>query len=73
MKITKFGHACLEFEELGQLLILDPGMYTQPIDGRTNVQAIVITHIHDDHCYEEQLDRIIELNPGITVYGTYEV
>ena len=73
MKITKFGHACLEFEENGQLLILDPGMYTQPIEGRKAVQAIVITHIHDDHCYEEQLDRIIELNPGITIYGTDEV
>jgi L-ascorbate metabolism protein UlaG (beta-lactamase superfamily) len=50
MKITKFGHACLELEENGQLLILDPGFYTQPIENRTDVQAIVITHIHDDHC-----------------------
>ena len=73
MKITKFGHACLEFEENGQLLILDPGMYTQPIEGRRSVQAVVITHIHDDHCYEEQLDRIVELNPTITIYGTDEV
>jgi L-ascorbate metabolism protein UlaG (beta-lactamase superfamily) len=73
MKITKFGHACLEIEENGQLLILDPGMYTQPLEGRRGVQAIVITHIHDDHCFEEQLDRIIDLNPGITIYGTDEV
>lgn len=73
MKITKFGHACLELEENGQLLILDPGFYTQPIDNRINVRAIVITHIHDDHCYEEQLDRIVQLNPGITIYGTDEV
>ena len=73
MKITKFGHACLEFEENGQLLILDPGMYTQPLENRTTVQAVVITHIHDDHCYEEQLDRIVSLNPGITIFGTDEV
>ena len=73
MKITKFGHACLEFEENGQHLILDPGVYTQPIEGRKEVQAIVITHIHDDHCYEEQLDRIVAGNPGITIYGTDEV
>jgi L-ascorbate metabolism protein UlaG (beta-lactamase superfamily) len=73
MKITKFGHACLELEENGQLLILDPGVYTEAIDDRREVQAVVITHIHDDHCYEEQLDRIIGLNPGLPIFGTDEV
>lgn len=73
MKITKFAHACLELEQDGQLLMLDPGMYTEPIEGRQNVQAVVITHIHDDHCFEEQLDRIEATNPGVSIFGPDEV
>ncbi len=73
MKITKFAHACLELEQDGQLLVLDPGMYTEPIEGRRNVQAVVITHIHDDHCFEEQLDRIEATNPFVPIFGPDEV
>lgn len=68
MKVTKQGHACLIFEEQGKKLVLDPGFYTETQDSLTDVVAIVITHAHDDHCYEEQLDRILKSNPEAMVY-----
>lgn len=73
MKLTKYGHACLELNNDGQLLIVDPGSYTEPMTGRRNVQAVVITHMHDDHCFEEQLDRIAADNVDLQIYGTDEV
>ena len=73
MKIIKHGHACLELVEDQQRVIIDPGFYTEPMTGLENVLAVVITHMHDDHCYEEQLDRIIEANPGLMIFGTAEV
>ena len=73
MKVTKYEHACLVLEVNGESLIIDPGNYTRPIDGVRNVQAIVITHKHDDHCFEEQVDRILSENPAATIYGTQEV
>lgn len=73
MKIIKHGHACLELIENQQRVIVDPGFYTEPMVGLENVLAIVITHMHDDHCYEEQLDRIIEANPELVIFGTSEV
>ena len=73
MKITKHGHACLEVLQDGKKLIIDPGSYSEPIEGQKDVVAIVITHIHDDHCYEEQLDRILKLSPEAVIYGTAEV
>ena len=73
MRIVKHGHACLEIIVNDRRLILDPGVYTQPMDGMTNVDAIVLTHTHDDHCDEAQLDRILALNPGVPIFGTDEV
>ena len=58
MKITKHGHACLEFEVDGERVLLDPGFYTEPMGEVENVRAIVITHQHDDHCFEDQIDAI---------------
>ena len=73
MKITKHGHACLVLEEGSTKVVLDPGFYTAPLVGLHEVAAVVITHIHDDHCYEEQLDRIVETNPALKIYSTDEV
>jgi L-ascorbate metabolism protein UlaG (beta-lactamase superfamily) len=58
MKITKHGHACLEFEIDGERVLLDPGFYTEAMGSTQNVRAIVITHQHDDHCFEDQIDAI---------------
>lgn len=73
MKITKLEHACLVIEKDDQTLILDPGFYTREMSGYPNVKAIVITHMHDDHCSEDQLDRILADNPKAEIFGTDEV
>jgi len=73
MKITKQGHACLIFEDAGKKLILDPGAYTEPLDSLCDVVAVVITHAHDDHCFEAQLDRLLVNNPDLQIYGTPQV
>lgn len=73
MKITKQGHACLIFEESGKKLVLDPGFYSEPQENLTEVVAIVITHAHDDHCYEEQLDRILKTNPEAQIFCPADV
>lgn len=72
MKVTKQTHACLIFEQDGKKLVLDPGAYSEPVTGLTDVVAVVLTHAHDDHCYEEQLNRILELNPDLTIYCSHD-
>ena len=73
MKVTKLEHACLVIEEQGQTVIVDPGFYTRPMTDTKNVKAIIITHMHDDHCFEEQIDRILKGNPDAQIFGTDEV
>ena len=73
MRITKHGHACLELEKGDQRIIIDPGFYTEPLTEMKNVVALVLTHMHDDHCYAEQVDRLAATNPGLLIFGTDEV
>ena len=30
MRITKFGHACVRLEHDGKVVVVDPGMFTDP-------------------------------------------
>jgi L-ascorbate metabolism protein UlaG (beta-lactamase superfamily) len=54
MRITKFGHACVRIEHEGQVVVLDPGMFTdrEAVDGAT---AVLVTHLHPDHLHPENL------------------
>ena len=56
MRITKFGHACVRLETDGQMVVLDPGGFTEPeaVDGAT---AVLITHEHADHYSPDHLRR----------------
>jgi L-ascorbate metabolism protein UlaG (beta-lactamase superfamily) len=73
MEITKLEHACLILEQNGQRIVIDPGSYTRALDEISDVVAVVITHMHDDHCSEEQLARILKSSPNAVIYGTDEV
>jgi L-ascorbate metabolism protein UlaG (beta-lactamase superfamily) len=48
MRVTKFGHACVRIEYDGQVLVVDPGEFTEleAVDGATTV---LVTHEHADH------------------------
>ena len=73
MKITKLEHATLILEQGDDRAVIDPGFYTRPLTGISNVRAIVMTHMHDDHCFEEQIDRIMTENKDALLFGTYDV
>jgi L-ascorbate metabolism protein UlaG (beta-lactamase superfamily) len=68
MLVTKLEHACLVVEQDGDRLVVDPGTYTRPVDV-SGVVAVVVTHEHPDHGTAEQLERILQRNPGIPVFG----
>jgi L-ascorbate metabolism protein UlaG (beta-lactamase superfamily) len=54
MRITKFTHACVRIEYDGQVLVVDPGSWTEleAVDGAT---AVLVTHEHTDHLSLEHL------------------
>lgn len=63
MKITKYTHACVRLERDGQVLVIDPGEWSEPeaLDGAA---AVLVTHEHADHVDPLRLSGL-----GVPVYA----
>lgn len=73
MKITKFPQSCLLIETKGKKILIDPGnlKYKEEyFDIWNNVDIILITHKHSDHCNTEILEKI---DKNIKIYSSNEV
>jgi ABC-type Mn2+/Zn2+ transport system ATPase subunit len=73
MEVLQHGGMPIVLEQGGDVAVIDPGSYTRPLTGLSNVRAVVMTHMHDDHCFEEQLDRIVAENTNALLFGTDDV
>jgi L-ascorbate metabolism protein UlaG (beta-lactamase superfamily) len=69
MKISKFGHACLLLEEGEARILIDPGAFSQGFEDLTELDAILITHQHQDHLVPENIEALMEANPEAKVYA----
>lgn len=69
MRITKLEHATLLIDDGGHRLVVDPGSVTTPLVDAINVDAVVITHEHADHWSPGQLQRIVDVNKGVRMFG----
>lgn len=73
MKITKYPQSCLLVETKGKKILIDPGTLKykeEYFDVWNNVDIILITHKHTDHCNTEILEKISD---NIKIYSTQEV
>ncbi len=68
MRITKFGHSCLLIEEGSARILLDPGKYSTLQNNVENLDAILITHEHQDHCDLDSLQAILAKNPKTHIF-----
>ena len=64
MQVTKYAHSCLRIEHDGGVLVVDPGVYSEPeaLDG---ADAVLITHQHPDHVNVEAVTRALDKRPFI--------
>jgi L-ascorbate metabolism protein UlaG (beta-lactamase superfamily) len=69
MRITKFGHACLLIEEGEARLLIDPGAFSSGFEQLDKLDAILITHQHQDHYLPENIKALMERNPAAMVYA----
>ena len=68
MRLTKYGHACVRIEDDDRVLVIDPGVYSEP-EALTGASAVLVTHEHEDHVDLEQLERAVLSDPALTVHG----
>lgn len=68
MQITHLGHACLLVETGDQRILIDPGNFSDAaFVGLDDLSAVVVTHLHADHCDPERLPGLLEDHPAATV------
>jgi L-ascorbate metabolism protein UlaG (beta-lactamase superfamily) len=48
MRITKYTHACIRLEDAGNVLVIDPGEWTES-RAWVGADAVLVTHEHGDH------------------------
>lgn len=73
MKLQKYEHACFTVEQSGEIIVVDPGAYTNDFLASEHVVAVIVTHMHPDHLDEDQLTHVFAKNPHATLYGPVEV
>jgi len=76
MKITKYAQSCFLVETKGKRILIDPG-YLQWEESLlqkdwVNIDIILVTHKHGDHCHEESVKTIMG-NGGCVIYSSKEV
>ena len=67
MRLTKYGHACVRIENGNQVLVIDPGVFSEP-EALTGATAVLVTHEHFDHIDTEKLAAAQAANPALTVH-----
>ena len=72
MRLTKLGHACVRLEKDGAVLVIDPGVFSEP-DSMDGADAVLVTHEHFDHMQPDTLRAAIAGNPGLRVWANSTV
>ncbi|MEN3615476.1 MBL fold metallo-hydrolase [Plantactinospora sp. ZYX-F-223] len=63
MRLTKYTHACVRLEHSGGVLVIDPGVWSEPAALR-GADAVLVTHEHTDH-----VDVLRLAGLGVPVYA----
>jgi L-ascorbate metabolism protein UlaG (beta-lactamase superfamily) len=73
MTITKYGHCCLLIEINNKRILTDPGKFSDGFETLTDIDIILITHEHADHCHTEAIAELLEKNPAAIVVSNSSV
>lgn len=73
MQITKYEHSCIEVKEGSSRLIIDPGIFSKSLNDFSIIDAVVITHEHQDHFDPVKIQSIIKANPSVQIITTSQV
>jgi L-ascorbate metabolism protein UlaG (beta-lactamase superfamily) len=69
MRLQKFGHACLLFEDGDARVLLDPGTLSSGYEPLTGLTGIFVTHQHPDHMDVARLPALLQANPDAPLHS----
>ncbi|MCU1549284.1 MAG: fold metallo-hydrolase [Arthrobacter sp.] len=69
MKLTKYTHACVRLEKDGQVLVFDPGTFSETDQALNAADAVLITHEHADHLDVDAVVAAVLASGSLQVYA----
>lgn len=69
MKIAKIGHCCLVIEKVGKKILTDPGAYSDGQNSQLGIEAVLVTHEHQDHLHVDSLRKVLKNNPRAKIFS----
>ncbi|MCC3267118.1 MBL fold metallo-hydrolase [Arthrobacter gengyunqii] len=69
MKMTKYTHSCVRLERDGNVLVLDPGSFSEVEEALDGASAALITHEHADHLDRDRVLAVMQANTGLALYA----
>lgn len=67
MNITHLGHSTVLIETPSARVLIDPGNFSSQWHGLSDLDAIVVTHLHPDHIDPVHVPELIAANPAARV------
>ncbi len=68
MQITHLGHSAVLVEVADRRILFDPGNFSERWHGVTDLDAILVTHVHPDHIDPQHVGALLEANPDASVW-----
>lgn len=68
MQITQLGHSAVLVEVADRRVLIDPGAFSDAWHGLTDLDAILVTHLHPDHADPKHLPELVAANPDAKVW-----
>jgi len=68
MRISHLGHAAVLVESDRSRILIDPGNLSSGWQGLTDLDAVLVTHVHPDHLDPQQVPQLLAANPDAKVY-----
>lgn len=67
MRIQHLGHSCVLIEAAGERILVDPGAFSDAWHGLDHVDAVFVTHQHNDHADPDELPAFLAKHPDAIV------